>query len=258
MDKKKTAIKYVFVICTVALLLGTLKAAQQDAVSKPAEVKYTEIRYSADTTSYRWDGEDRILLLSGNVKFIQGDTTFLADKIDYREKTKTAQASGNLKIFDERNVLTADLCAVNFDEKKATLTGNVHLVAKPKPTPDSKPADGSTSTKSLRAEWKDEAVVTCDKAEYYYKEKKAILSGNFKIVQKTRTITADSAVYLGNDEKVELVGNVNGVDEKDKHSFSAPRVVISLKEDDEWIEAEKATGKFYIKEKESSAAPPAK
>jgi lipopolysaccharide assembly outer membrane protein LptD (OstA) len=75
------------------------------------------------------------------------------------------------------------------------------------------------------------------------------------MVQKTRTLTADSATYNGKDEIVQLVGNVKGSDEKERHSFSAPKVTISLKKDDEWIEAEKATGAFYVKEEESTPAP---
>ncbi len=72
------------------------------------------------------------------------------------------------------------------------------------------------------------------------------------VVQKTRTVTADSATYAGKEEIVQLVGNVKGRDEEEKHTFSSPKVTISLKEDDEWIEAEKATGSFYVKEEEES------
>jgi len=247
-------------IASVALLaaLGASAATnQQDAAPpKPAEPKYTEVKYSADSTSYRWDGEDRVAVLTGSVKFVQGDTTMLADRVEYREKTKTAEATGTLKIYDERNTITADLCTISFEEKKGTLTGNVRMIAKPKPKKEPESDDKTNAEpRSLSSEWKDEAVITCEKVEYYYKSKRALLSGDLKVVQKNRVVTADTATYLGKEDRVELVGNVKGEDEKEKHSFSAPRVTISLKEDDEWIEAEKATGTFYVKEEEEKEQP---
>jgi len=237
----------------VALLLAAVVLAQQ-AEKPAAEPKYTEINYSADTSSYRWDGEDRIIALKGNVKFVQGDTTVIADKVDYRESTKTAQVSGNLKITDPQNTITGDTCTVNFQEKKAVLTGNVRMTARPKPKPKPETA-ADDKPKSIKSEWTDEAVVTCDKIDYYYKEKRAEATGNLKIVQKNRVVTADSGTYLGKEEIVKLVGNIQAKDEKEKHTFSAPKVTISLKDGDEWMEAEKATGTFYIKEEEQP--PPA-
>ncbi len=237
------------------VVISAVFAAQQADTPKPAEPKYTEIKYSADMSSYRWDGEDRILALKGNVKFVQGDTVLLADEVDYRESTRTANASGNLKIYDEQNTITGDTCTVNFKEKKGSLTGNVRMVAKPKQKPGNSKAEedsGDSKPESLRSEWKDEVVITCDKIDYFYKEKRAVVPSTVTVVQKTRTVTADSATYAGKEEIVQLVGNVKGRDEEEKHTFSSPKVTISLKEDDEWIEAEKATGSFYVKEEEES------
>ena len=226
----------------IAIFANTVPAAQKPS---PAEPKYTEIKYSADTSSYRWHGGDRILSLKGNVKFVQGDTVLLADIVDYEESTRTANASGSLEIHDDQNTITGDLCSMSFKEKKGTLTGSVRMVAKPKPKP--------SKAKSLKSEWKDEVVITCDKVDYFYEEKKAVISSAVTIVQKGKTVTADSAIYLGKEEIVQLVGNVKGRDDEKKHTFSAPKVTMSLREDDEWIEAEKATGSFYIEEEEESA-----
>ena len=254
-------------IIALFILSAVLAAQQADTVkpavqTKPAEPKYTEIKYSADGSSYKWDGEDRILALKGNVKFVQGDTVILADKVDYRESTRTAVASGNLKVYDDQSTITAETCTVNFKDKKSVLAGSVRMIAKPKVKATTETATQTATAetskpKSLRDEWKDEVEITCDKIEYWYKDKRAVVSSPLKMVQKSRTMTADSATYNGKDEIVQLVGNVKGTDEKDKHSFSAPKVTISLKKDDEWIEAEKATGTFYVKEDETSPAPPA-
>ena len=247
-------------IMAALMALVSAIAAQQADTKKPApdkigtgEPKYTEIKYEADMSSYKWDGDDRILVLKGNVKFIHGDTTLLADKVDYRESTRTANATGNLKISDDQSATTADACIMNFKEKKCSLTGGVNMVANPKPKAESAPKEDKP--KSLKSEWKDETTITCDKVDYFYKEKRAVISSPVKIVQKTRIVTADSATYLGKEEIVRLTGNVKGQDEKDRHSFSAPKVTISLKENDEWIEAEKATGSFYVKDEEEESQP---
>lgn len=233
------------VIALAALAFVNSLPAQQAAPAKPAEPKYTEIKYSADASSYKWEGDNRILALSGNVKFQHGDTVLLADKMDYQEKTKSATASGNLKIYDERDTITGDLCSIDFNAKKVSISGNVHMTVKPKPKT---PADKGSK---LTSELKDEAVITCAQIDYLYKDKKALIPSAVTIVQKTRTVTADSATYDGKNEVVVLTGNVKGNDEKEKHTFSAPKVTMSIKENDEWIQAEKATGSFYVKEEEN-------
>ncbi|MHB0913556.1 MAG: LptA/OstA family protein [Armatimonadota bacterium] len=218
-----------YVLALAALLCAVVLFAQ--APVKP-EIKYTEVKYSADKSSYKWEGDDRVLALQGNVKFTQGDTTLAADKVDYRESTRTAVATGNLRIADDRSTITGDTCTVSFKEKKSTITGAVTLVIKPK----AKDKSGL----------KDDATLTCQAIDYFYKEKRAVISSPLTLVQKDRTVNADSAVYQGEPELVELTGNVEGHDEK--HTFSAPKVTVSLKEDNEWVEAEKATGTFYIKD----------
>jgi len=236
-------------VCILICSLGVVLFAQQSAVpAKPAEPKYSEVKYSANTYSYRWEGEDKILVLNGEVKFVQGDTTILADKVDYHESTRTAIANGNLKAFDPQSTITGNQCTINLKDKKAVVTGGVHITSKPKPK-SAKPGESSS-----KSELKDAIEVTCESVEYFYKEKKAIVSTPVRIVQKNRVITADSATYFGKDDIIELVGNVKGQDEKDRHTFSAPKVRISLKDGKEWVEAEKASGTIYVKDEEESKA----
>jgi lipopolysaccharide assembly outer membrane protein LptD (OstA) len=234
------------IICTVlaaaavVVLIGRVTADE-----KQQQPRYSEIKYQADTSSYKWDGNDRILALKGNVKFTQGDTALTADKVDYKESTNTAIATGNLKIYDDRNTITGDLCTVNFKEKKGSVTGNVRLLIKPKP-------EGG---KSLKSEWKDDTEVTCALLDYFYKEKRAVVPGALTITQKKRVVTADSGTYFVKDELAKLVGNVKGRDDKNRHNFQAPSVTISLKESDQWVEADKATGSFYVENEEEIAKP---
>ncbi len=236
----KHSIRLIVIFAALAVMVTAVLAAQQVVSSKPA-VKYTEVKYSADSSSYRWEGDDRVLALAGNVKFMQGDTILTANKVDYRESTKMAAAAGNLTIRDDQHTITGDACTMSFKDKKGSITGNVRLVIKPKV------ASGGSK---LKSDLKDETVVTCDAIDYLYKEKKAVISSPLKISQKNRLVTADSAIYQATDEIVHLSGNVRGSDDKDRHTFSAPAVTISLKENDEWIEAQKATGSIYIKDED--------
>ena len=228
--------------------------AQQTDLKKPESPKYTEVKYSADNLSYKWEGQDKILVLTGNVKFIQGDTVLAADKVDYRESSRTASASGNLSIHDNQNTITGTLATVYFKDKKGSLTGNVVMTVKPKPSVNTQPGK-----KSLQDEIKDEATITCDALDYFYKNKRAVVPKAVRIEQKTRVVTADSALYIGSDEIVELSGNVKGSDEKEKYNFTSPKVRVSLKDTDQWIEAEKASGSFFVKDEETQPTPePAK
>ena len=224
--------------------------AQQTDSKKTEASKYTEVKYSADNLSYKWEGNDRILVLTGNVKFIQGDMVLAADKVDYRESSRTASASGNLRIYDDRNTITGTLATVYFKDKKGALTGKVVMKVKPKPS-----GNTQSEKKTLQDEIRDEATITCEALDYFYKDKRAVVPKAVKIEQKTRVVTADSALYIGSDEVVELSGNVRGSDEKEKYSFTSPKVRVSLKETDQWIEAEKASGSFFVKDEETQPEP---
>lgn len=229
------------------LMVSTTVGTQQASTTKLSEPEYMEIKYSADVTSYRWESQDEILILKGNVKFAQGNMTLLADRVEYRKSNQTAIASGNLKITDDQTTITAESCIVNFKDKKGTLSGNVRMVSKPKPK-DSENADNT----SLKSQWKDEIIITCQKVDYDYKLKKAAIPGPLSINQKDRTLTADSGTYFVAEERALLVGNVVGKDEKEKHTFAGQKVAVSLKAGDEWIEVEKASGTFYVKEEQES------
>jgi lipopolysaccharide assembly outer membrane protein LptD (OstA) len=253
MAKSRTNLFAALTGITLALL--TIAFAAEQEQPKPAEPKYTEIKYSADASSYKWDGQDRILVLLGNVTFLHGDTTMTADRVEYHESTKTADATGSPKIFDPRNTILGEKCSVNFKEKKGSMIGNVKVVIKPK----EKPKDASDSRpKSLTSEIKEDTILTCGAIDYYYKEKRAVSPGKLKVVEKNRIVTADSGTYLTKEELVTMVGNVKGVDEKEKHNFSAPRMTVSLRETDQWVQAEKATGSFFVEEEQDTAPAPKK
>jgi lipopolysaccharide assembly outer membrane protein LptD (OstA) len=229
------------------LLVATSIPAEQPGNTKSPEPKYTEVHYSADVTSYRWVDNNETLILRGNVTFTQGDMTLTADKVEYQKNSQTATASGNLKITDNRITITADSCSVNFKEKKGILAGNVCITSIPK-----QKSNTTSNKNTLKSNLEGKTVITCQSVEYYYKSKKAVIPTPLTIVQENKTVTADSGTYFVDEERALLIGNVKGIDEKRKHSFTGQKVTVSLKEGDEWIEIEKASGTFYIKEEQES------
>jgi lipopolysaccharide export system protein LptA len=79
---------------------------------------------------------------------------------------------------------------------------------------------------------------------------------------KTRTLTAQKAVYNSRTEQVQLIGEVHGVDEKGQELI-APEILVSVKEGDEWLRISQP-GKMviFVEEEEETeetptATPPA-
>jgi len=239
------------VLTAGVLFLTGLTVAQEKNGAKPAEEPtYKYVNVQADKTRYKW-GNPEIAILTGNVKITQGDTVLTADKIEYNnsEDVQTAVATGKLKIVDPETEITGDRGTAYFNEKRAVIQGNVTVVAKPKPEPDQK--GGST----LRSERREKVVITCDTIEYFYKKKEAVATGNLKIVQKDRTLTAAKAFYQVRPELLTLTGPVKGKDSKGQ-TFSAPGPVTAcLKEGEEWLEMEHAVGTFRVKEEAEEEAP---
>lgn len=224
----------------VAAAVPAITISAQDPQPKEPSYKYVEL-LNADSSRFKL-GSEKVYILKGNVKMRQGDTLLVADSVEYNEdeKVQTAVATGNLRITDPQNDITGAKGTSYFREKRAVVDGNVKIVTKPKG------GQAKTSKDGIKSNWKEPATITCDKLEYLYKGKVAKLSGNLKITQKNRIVTADSALYQVKDELITLSGNVNGRDEKNQ-TFSSPSdVIVSLKEGDEWIEMKHAVGKFRV------------
>jgi len=73
---------------------------------------------------------------------------------------------------------------------------------------------------------------------------------------KTRTLTAQKAVYNSRTEQVQMTGEVHGVDEKGQELI-APEILVSVKEGEEWLKISQP-GKMVIfveEEEETEEAP---
>jgi lipopolysaccharide export system protein LptA len=216
-------------------------------------------------------------------------TTIRSDNWRLNEKSKTAVATGNLKMTDPEADATGKKADIDYAKGKRilVLTGDVEILVKPKkdknqpaePAPAPGPApvslqDGKATLKdqnesdeensgSVR---KHPATITCDKLEYEYAKSKkhATLTGNFKVVQKlsdhTRTLTAEHAEWFGLEDRILLHPPVHVEDTKGLESFDTKEpVTVFTKENDERIIAKAGTGIYKVQdedEDENKAAKP--
>lgn len=169
-----------------------------------------------------------------------GDTVMTADRAEQDIEAQIIHATGNLQVTDPRVELSADKLTIELKEKRAVLEGNVKILVKPKEPEQTEAQPPGEETRSLKTEMREPVQITCERAENLYQKKIITLTGNLKMVQllkengKTRTLTAQKAVYNSRTEQVQLIGDVHGVDEKGQELI-APEILVSVKEGDEWL-----------------------
>lgn len=207
------------------------------------------------------------------------DTRVQADRFRWNDKTRKAWASGNLSMKDERTEGTADQVEIDYAAKRRlmVLTGNVKLVLKPRrQQSETGPSGGNGEAESKEttpaedeennplAGVRDYPIeVTCDRAEYEYARDKrhAVLTGNFRAVQKlrdfTRTLTAEKAEWFGREERLVLRGPVKLEDTKGRKGETPEDVEIFTAEGKEGIKLRKGTYVMPVEERSETAAPPA-
>lgn len=217
-----------------------------------------------------WKGRARSqndVLKVSDLQVLDGDTEMKAKSAELDNEQQHVVATGDLQMKDPRAELTGDKLEAWLDEKRAMLTGNVRLLVKPKengeqkPAGDKKPETGTQPPDeeekfTLENVKKYPIVITCDEIEYFYRKKTANLKGNLKATQtlkngKIRTLTAQKAEYDQKKEILTLTGNVTIEFEKGK--LLTPKVVVSVKEGDEWFEADPGSGIITVDEEEEDA-----
>lgn len=238
------------------LPLGTQNTAQ-DNRKQQRELKIT------------WKGRARSqndILKVSDLQVLDGDTEMNAKSAELDNEQQHVVATGNLLLKDPRAELTGDKLEAWLDEKRALLTGSVRLLVKPKENGEQKPSVEKRTETGTQPPDEEEKftlenvkkypiVITCDRIEYFYRKKAASLTGSLKATQtlrngKTRTLTAEKAEYDQKKEILTLIGNVTIEFEKGK--LLTPKVVVSVKEGDEWFEADPGSGVITVDEEEES------
>lgn len=223
------------------------------AAAKSDGKKLEDVLGRADVMKTQWASKDVThVLMKGNVKFTYKDTTMTCDEATYTDdrnaKSKTAVVPGKINITSPDCDLTGDKGSADFNKKLVVLEGNVTMLAKPKPS------DETADSESIKAKLNKPTTITCSRLEYLYGDKIATATGGVTFKQEKRSGSAQKAVYDSRKELLVLTGDVKGTDE-DGQTFSAPKVTISLKKGDEWMEAENASASFKIDTSGESTTP---
>lgn len=222
---------------------------------------------------------------TGVVAVSDEGTTMHADHWHLNEKTKTAVATGNLKMTDPQADATGKQADIDYNKGKRilVLTGNVEILVKPKkdknaPAPPApaevKVADGKATVQDPNApKAEDEnapgsarkhpATITCDRLEYEYaKDKKhATLTGSFKVVQKlsdrTRTLTADHAEWFGLEDRILLHPPVHVEETKGLQSFDTNEpVTVFTTEGNERMSVKRGSGVYEVQDEDTEEDKP--
>jgi lipopolysaccharide export system protein LptA len=221
---------------------GTLRLQTSEQNNR----REVQIRY--DRFEYRGD-----IRKVENLELRDGDTTAFAPYAEVDNKRKYAIATGELWLEDPRLNLKANKLQVWYAEnqKRALLTQNVRMLIKPRDATN-QPAEEEEDKLQEAKRYPVEAE--CGQIEYFYRKKIAIVTGGIKAVQRLkegqeRKLTADRAEYDQKNEILVLIGNVMLEDPDGK--FKAPRLIVSVKEGEEWVRApEGGEGILYYTEEE--------
>lgn len=212
---------------------------QTEPPPKPHEEKQTKTR-RVEVTFKRLEEQQGKTRIGEGLTIRDGDTVMTADRAEQDIEAQIIHATGNLQVTDPRVEISADKLTIELKEKRAVLEGNVKILVKPKQSEEQSTQPASEETRSLKTEMREPVQITCDRAENLYQKKIITLTGNLKMVQllkeggKTRTLTAQKAVYNSRTEQVQLIGDVHGVDEKGQELL-APEILVSVKEGEEWL-----------------------
>ncbi len=237
---------------------------QQAETGRPWHITFDELVHN-DATG---EGEAvRVVATSDQ------DTVLKADLITWNDKRMTARATGNLTMSDEQADGTADRADIQYAKSKRllVLTGNVRMVLKPRKGEQPKidaPRDGAGKQEGdsdVGEARRYPIEATCDRVDYEYSKDRrhAVLSGNFRAVQKlkdySRTLTAERAEWFGLEDRVVISGPARVEDTKGRKGETPDDVVIYTREGQEGIRIRKGVYSMPIEDDDKPAAkPPAK
>ncbi len=226
LDVSKRMINFGPFQATVALAaLGsaaTFLPPSAQAAAPPADDK---LHFAGSGSSFYSDNNS-VLTIDGPVVITKGSVTMRTVGVIYNQKTQIATAQSPVTINDNQNTLTGTHGSLNVGNHVATLTGDVHMSAVPAANP---------GKSAVNAQANQPTNLVCNHLTYNYRTKLADADGNLKVLQKDRTVTADTGHYDVNAQLITMHGDVDGRSTDGKH-LHAPEAVVSVNPADEWIQ----------------------
>lgn len=211
---------------------GAISAPDQPAAKQPKERKLVihapngALDYDEATKTYT--------ITDATIELPDSEAKLTASNIKFNNEERWAVATGNPRLQDPQCDITATTIRADLRAHRADITGNVQMVARPKPAQ-------SAQGQNLRAKVKEPVHVACDTLQYQYQEKKGTAFGNLKITQKDskgdRTATGSRLLYDGKLDTVALVENVQVTTTRGE-GFKCSRVTFNMKDGAEGFKIE--------------------
>jgi len=199
--------------------------------------------------------------LNGNVVVRQEGEDFVlhADSVTYNRNLKQAVATGNLRVETHDSTITGLNLRANFDTKHIVIAGKVVMNSHGKDTGMKKDEDAKKPVaKKAPGDAIGEIVhkpskMTCDKIDFNYDIREALVTGNIHVVQGETSGTCRQITFDEENNVAELKGDVLFTD-KDGQTFATEVLTI-------WFDADRLEfqGPFTLKgkkKKEESASEP--
>ncbi len=250
----KTAVKVTLLGAVLMASAAALSAQSLTSSAKPlpappsasAGKEKRKVTATGDQLRQKETAAGTVVTFQGNVKFVSDDTIMVTDMAVYNRQTQIANSPGKLKIDDDRNTIIGNTGLAYYKTRDTRITGSVVITVRPKP------ADQSAPDGSLRKDFKDPAIILCDRVDYNWRSKIAVVPGKLTVKQKDRTVTADKAVYDANTETVTLTGNVKAVDAKGRRGEGTEAFIILREGAEEFIIKGPITATFDLEDEEET------
>lgn len=173
-----------------------------------------------------WDNQRGMWHMVEDVRVTQDGEDFIlyANELFFNEKANQALARGSLRVESRDSTITGSEIRANFNSKLLIITGNVLMKShapedgiqgsspKEKPTANgSTRSEGKSNDKSrgsMREEARTKASrMTCDKIEYNYESRQAVVTGSIRLVQDKNSGTCERILFDEEQNIAQLTSN---------------------------------------------------
>jgi lipopolysaccharide export system protein LptA len=173
--------------------------AQKPSVAKSSKSGKVRLRNSPAGTAIT-DMNSGVSQITRDVVVTQDGEDFILElqKITYNENTNEAVGSGRLKIRSRDSTITGTTLRADFDAKVITIMGNVVMNSHGQ-------GNGLKASNNIK---RKPSKITCDRVDYNYENRQAVLTGNIRMEQDKNVGTCERIDYDEDRNYAKLKGTV--------------------------------------------------
>ncbi|MFA4029956.1 MAG: hypothetical protein GDYSWBUE_001292 [Candidatus Fervidibacterota bacterium] len=250
--------------------MGVTAPAQSPAKdSKGGEKKERKMLFDSPTQPLKRVGR-KVFGAEVTVREEGEDYVIQVKRFTYDEEKEYLFADGLVHYEDSDIVLTAPKAELFRRDRRVLLQGKVHLESKVKENAQASGASKGAEQAKGKANNQGEeeklplrermrrkpTVIDCERVEYFYRERRAVATGNLQFKHGQYAGSANVVTYWHREDKLLAEGKVIVRDTEEGHVFECTSVTILLANDerkeDEIIVAPGAKALLRVKEEEES------